>query len=128
MRQHYSGFSLFGLVVLVACDPGAAAVSLSPTTWPAGELERYLEMGSARQPSPAGHEAQNIIIAGITTATAVRAGYEALLQGGSAVDAVLTTTLAEIALTTGSPVTLAGEMVLLYYEAATSRVHSMSAT
>jgi hypothetical protein len=35
------------------------------------------------------------------------------LQGGSAVDAVMTTTLTEIALTTGSPVTLAGEMVLL---------------
>ena len=34
----------------------------------------------------------------------------------------------EIALTTGSPVTLAGEMVMLYYDAATSRVHSMSAT
>ena len=94
---------------------------LSPELWPAGELETCLEIESARQPSPPGVEAENVMVAGITRATAVRAGYEALVQGGSAVDAVMTTTLTEIALTTGSPVTLAGEMVMLYYEAATIR-------
>ncbi len=128
MREPIFALSLLGLVAWVACDPGGGAVSLSPETWPAGELDAYLELESARQPSPPSVEADNVMVAGITSATAVRAGYEALVQGGSAVDAVMTTTLTEIALTTGSPVTLAGEMVMLYYEAATSRVHSMSAT
>ena len=128
MRARQTTLSLFGLVALVACDPGGGAVSLSPVGWPAGELEAYTQMGQVRQSSPPGIEADDIIVAGITSALAVRAGYEALLKGGSAVDAVMTTTLTEIVLTTGSPVTLAGEMVMLYYEAATSRVHSMSAT
>ncbi len=128
MRVRASALSLFGLVALVACDPGGEAVSLSPEFWPAGELETYLELGSVRQLSPPGVQAENIMVAGITTATSVRAGYEALLQGGSAVDAVMTTALTEIALTTGGPVTLAGEMVMVYFEAATGGVHSMSAT
>ncbi len=128
MKERLFSVSLFGLVALVACDPGGEAVSLSPEGWPKGELETYLELGSARQTNPPAVEADNRMIAGITTATSVRAGYEALLQGGSAVDAVMTTALTEIALTTGGPVTLAGEMVMLYYEAATGGVHSMRAT
>ena len=128
MRERMSVLSLVGLVALVACDPGGEAFSLSPALWPDGELEMYLELEGTRQDRPPAVEARNVMVAGITSAPAVRAGYEALLQGGSAVDAVMTTTLTEIALTTGSPVTLAGEMVLMYYEAATAQVHSMSAT
>jgi gamma-glutamyltranspeptidase/glutathione hydrolase len=128
MRQRASAFSLLGLVALVACDPGGEALSLSPALWPEGELQTYLELESTRQLEPPAVMADNVMMAAITSATAARAGYEALLQGGSAVDAVMTTTLTEIALSTGGPVTLAGEMVLLYYEAATAEVHAMSAT
>lgn len=103
-------------------------VDLSPASWEAGDLDRFRELqmtfGEAQQLV----ESDESMIAGITAALAVRAGQEALSQGGSAADAAMTTTLAEIVLTAGSSVTLAGEMVMLYYEAASGQVHSMSAT
>ena len=52
MKERLFSVSLFGLVALVAYDPGGEAVSLSPEGWPKGELETYLELGSARQTQP----------------------------------------------------------------------------
>jgi gamma-glutamyltranspeptidase / glutathione hydrolase len=58
---------------------------------------------------------------------AVAAGVRALQAGGTAADAVLTTALANIVLHAGQSVSFTGFMNLVYYEAASGRVHSMNA-
>lgn len=101
--------------------------TLSPTAWPAGDvaaaLQRTAETG---KPKPVA-EGTKGMVTGTTGAFAVRAGREALRQGGSAIDAALTTSLTQIALAAGSWVSYAGFMNLIYYDAATKTVHSMNA-
>ncbi|RKS88641.1 gamma-glutamyltranspeptidase/glutathione hydrolase [Sphingosinicella microcystinivorans] len=58
---------------------------------------------------------------------AARAGLEALKQGGSAVDAAMTTALTQIALTAGAPVSYFGIQSLVYYEAKTEKIYTMNA-
>jgi len=72
-------------------------------------------------------EGEEALIVGTTGAAAVRAGYEALLQGGSAVDAALTTSLAQIALAGGSWVSYAGLFSMVVYDAETGEVHALNA-
>ena len=72
-------------------------------------------------------EGRHGMVVGTTGAPAVRAGLEALRQGGSAVDAALTTSLMQIALAAGSWVSYAGFMTLVHYDAATGRVEAMNA-
>jgi gamma-glutamyltranspeptidase/glutathione hydrolase len=60
-------------------------------------------------------------------ALAARAGLEALKQGGSAIDAAMTTALAQVALTAGAPISYFGIMSLVYFEAKTGKVHTMNA-
>ena len=76
MGQRASAFSLLGLVVSVACDPSGEALSLSPALWPEGELQTYLELESTRQLEPPAVTVDNVMMAAMTSATAVRAGYE----------------------------------------------------
>ncbi|MFV1988563.1 MAG: gamma-glutamyltransferase, partial [Gemmatimonadota bacterium] len=119
--------------LFMACAPSdpvseAGPTDLSPASWGGAQLERFRALQATYGEPQALVESERAMIVGITAALAVRSGYEALRQGGSAADAALTTTFAEIVLTAGSSVTYAGEMVMLYYEAATGRVHSMSAT
>lgn len=68
-----------------------------------------------------------MMIVGTTGASAVRAGFEALKQGGSAVDAALTTALTQIALAGGGWVSYAGLFTMVVYEAESGKVHSLSA-
>ncbi|MDH3733270.1 MAG: gamma-glutamyltransferase [Gemmatimonadota bacterium] len=117
-----------GTVACAGSDRADQDVDLSPASWAAGELETFQRLQETYGEAAPQLETDSAMIAGITAALAVRSGYEALRQGGSAADAALTTTFAEIVLTAGSSVTYAGEMVMLYYEAEAGRVHSMSAT
>lgn len=57
----------------------------------------------------------------------MRAGLDALRQGGSAVDAALTTAIAQVTLAAGSWVSFAGILTLVCYDAASGRVHSLNA-
>lgn len=56
---------------------------------------------------------------------AARAGLAALERGGNAMDAALTTALAQVAVTAGAPVSYFGIMSLVYYEARTREVHTL---
>jgi gamma-glutamyltranspeptidase/glutathione hydrolase len=67
------------------------------------------------------------MVIGTTGAPAVRAGLEVLREGGSAVDAALTTALAQIALAAGSWVSYAGFMTFIHFDASTGRVDAMNA-
>lgn len=121
--------ALLGGVLLAGPSTPAPAqqVDLSPARWSPAERQLFdsLTRHWAR-PIPLARGARGII-AGTSAAAAVRAGLEALRQGGSAIDAALTHALADIVLMAGCCVTHAGFMTLVYYEAATGRVHSMNA-
>ena len=67
------------------------------------------------------------MVVGTTGRLAVEAGYEALAQGGSAMDAALTTALTQVALSAGAWVSYAGLMTLVVYDAETGEVHSLNA-
>ena len=67
------------------------------------------------------------MVVGTTGAVAVRAGVEALRQGGSAIDSVCTTALAQIALIGGSATSYAGIFHLIYHEKKTARTYALNA-
>ena len=104
------------------------SVALSPSLWPEGELEQYTKLNQTYdQPHPLGEGRKGMVV-GTSSALAVRAGVEALKQGGSAADAVMTTALTQITVGVGAAVSFAGAMVMTYYDASTGTVHSMNAS
>jgi gamma-glutamyltranspeptidase/glutathione hydrolase len=110
-------------------DSGLAAgsVDLSPARWDEGELERLSELTNVfRRPKPL-VTGRRGLISGTVEPLAVRSGLEALKQGGSAVDAALTASLAQIALLGGSTISYAGVLTMVYYDAATGEVHALDA-
>jgi gamma-glutamyltranspeptidase/glutathione hydrolase len=100
---------------------------LSPAVWPEGELEKYakLNLQSGVPKSPV--EASNGMVVGTFGPLAIRAGVEALKKGGNAVDAALTTSLAQVCLLAGSNVSFAGIIFMVYYDAKTGKTYSMDA-
>jgi gamma-glutamyltranspeptidase / glutathione hydrolase len=100
---------------------------MSPETWPPGELEKYWRLQREYgRPNPA-VESSKGMVAVTTNAFAARIGLEALQQGGSAADAALATSLAQIALDAGSVTSYAGVMAMVYYDAASKKVYSLNA-
>ncbi len=98
------------------------AVDLSPASWPEGDLEFYSELQRR-----AGHpkelaEGFDGMVVGTTGPLAVRAGLEALRQGGSAADAAIVTALSQVTLAAGSWVSYGGVFTMLYYDAGRRRV------
>ena len=89
----------------------ASGVDLSPAGWPDGELDRYSKLSLVYgQPKPP-VEADHRMVVGNMCPLAARAGVEALRQGGTAADAALTTSLAQVCLHAGSIVSYAGVCV-----------------
>ncbi|MCK7502841.1 MAG: gamma-glutamyltransferase family protein, partial [Desulfobacterales bacterium] len=70
---------------------------------------------------------KNGVIAGTSSAAAERAGLEALRQGGSAADAAIATSLAQIVLAMGSVVSYAGILSMVYYDAGSGTFHYLNA-
>src|SRR5690349_16747737 len=79
-------------------------VNLSPAHWPAGDFQRYVEAQSVDRTTAGGARGKNGAVTVAYNGLAARAGLEALKQGGSAVDAALTTALTQVALTAGAPI------------------------
>lgn len=67
------------------------------------------------------------MIISTTAPTAIRSGLEAMKQGGTAADAVLTTALAQIAICAGCWVSYAGRMTAMYFHAKSGRLHALNA-
>src|SRR5262245_5099768 len=104
-----------------------AGVRMSPEAWPPGELEKYWRLqGDYQRPHPAVESSKGIIAVSHDGFSA-RVGLEALQQGGSAADAALATSLAQIALEAGSAVSYAGILAMVYYDAASKKVYSLNA-
>ncbi|MDX1395373.1 MAG: gamma-glutamyltransferase [Gemmatimonadota bacterium] len=119
-------------IVVVVGSLGAASVlrapfaDLSPTTWQA-EYDRYLAAQLVDRTNAGVATGSGGAVTVAYNGLAARAGLEALIQGGNAMDAALTAGLAQVALTAGAPVSYFGIMSLVYYDAATGRVHTMNA-
>jgi gamma-glutamyltranspeptidase/glutathione hydrolase len=67
------------------------------------------------------------MVAGTIGPLAIRSGVEVLKKGGNAVDAALTTSLAQVSLLAGSNVSFAGIIYMVYYDAKTGKTYSMNA-
>jgi gamma-glutamyltranspeptidase/glutathione hydrolase len=100
---------------------------LSPKKWRAGDLEIYNWLDKQFGLQNVLAEGANGVIAGTTSAAAERAGLEVLRQGGSAADAVLATSLAQITLAMGSWVSYAGILTMVYFDAGSGRFYNLNA-
>jgi gamma-glutamyltranspeptidase/glutathione hydrolase len=118
-------------LVLLPCivlAQGNRTIAGSPSTWP--DQSRYLALemrtgpGIPLQTKP--HSGKAMIV-GETNPFAVHAGLETLKRGGSAADAVLTASLAQIALNAGATVSYAGILTAVYYDANSGKVYSLNA-
>ncbi len=99
-----------------------------PAPWPAEEVARYLKLEGTRRASEPPAVASKAMIVGTTNPFAIHAGLEVMKRGGNAVDAALTTSLAQIALNAGAAVSYAGMLTAVYYDASSGRVHTLNAS
>ncbi len=102
-------------------------IDLSPAQWDPAEIEKYNQLEQQFGRENVLFEGKNAIITGTTTPSAQRAGLEALRRGGNAMDAALATSLTNIALSAGAPVSYAGAMELIYYDAGKDQYYSLNA-
>ncbi len=108
-------------------NDAATAVNLSPAQWPAGEWDKYIEIEKTERPGNPEAIGNMGAVSGSYHGLAQRAGFEALLQGGSSVDAAMTTAMAQIALGAGAGISYFGIMGMVHYDAASGEAVSMNA-
>lgn len=102
-------------------------IDLTSSSWNPGEREHFLAAQSATRTSAGSATGTHGAVTVAYGAYAARAGLEALKQGGSAVDAAMSTALAQVALTAGAPISYFGIMSLVYHDAKTRQTHTMNA-
>ena len=115
------------IVAVLASSCGASKPDLSPKKWGSCELQVYNWLNRQFGLQNVLAEGRNGVIAGTTSASAQRAGLEAMRQGGSAVDAALTTALTQISLAMGSWVSYAGIFTMLFYDAESGQFYNLNA-
>lgn len=101
-----------------------AAIDLSPAKW--SDREALEELNAFFGTDKPMAEGEHGVISGTTGPQAVRAGLEALRQGGTAADAVIATALTQISLAGGAWVSYAGIFNLVYYEAESGEVFNVN--
>jgi len=96
-------------------DDLPAGGSVDPTTWDGDEVRRYLSLGIDRPDSDgASGTGTTAMVVGSTGPFAQLAGRKVLEAGGSATDAVIATSLTQIALAAGSWVSYAGVFAMVH--------------
>ena len=105
----------------------ALEIDLSPALWDEETLNAYFERNEKMGDADILAVGENGVIAATTGAPAILAGLRALEQGGGAIDALLTTSLAQIALASGCWVSYGGIFELVYYDAASGEVYNLNA-
>src|SRR5262249_34837124 len=114
--------------VVTASQPRKSrGVRMSPETWPPGEVGKDWRFQSDHgRPHPTVEKAKGMV-AVTHDAFSARIGLEALQQGGSAADAALATSLAQVALDAGAVTSYAGILTMVYYDSASKKVYSLNA-
>jgi gamma-glutamyltranspeptidase/glutathione hydrolase len=100
----------------------AGQVDYAISRWKRGE-----EKAHKRSTLPINPEGTTGLIAATTGGLALEAGLAVLKEGGSAVDAAITTALCEIVHVGGSYVSFAGPMMLVYFDSQSGKVHYLDA-
>src|SRR5262245_30783152 len=91
-------------------------------------LAFFLGLSShALSQQPALAEGRNGVVVGTTGPMAVHAGLEILKKGGSAADAALATSLAQVVECAGAYVSHAGILSMVYFDAATGNISFLNA-
>lgn len=106
---------------------GVSAIDLTSASWGEGERDKFIAAQGIDRTTAGAARGKNGAVTVAYGAYAARAGLEALKQGGNAIDAAMTTALAQVTLTGGAPISFFGIMSLVYYEAKTGKVHTMNA-
>jgi gamma-glutamyltranspeptidase/glutathione hydrolase len=115
------------LLLVSMTQAQAPPVDLTPRAWGKGEPQLFDSLTKNWvRPVPMAEGTRGVISA-TSGAAAARAGLEALKRGGTAIDAALTHAMADVVLLSACCVSHAGFMTLVYYEAASGKVHSMNA-
>ncbi len=103
------------------------AVDLSPAGWPPGVWEEYLALEEEHFPGNPLAVGSQGAVTGSYHPLAQRAGLEALRQGGSSVDAAMTTSLTQIALGAGAVISYFGILSMVHYDAANDEIVTLNA-
>src|SRR5262245_44989800 len=102
-------------------------VNLSPSVWPKGEYAKFLNAQDVDRTEAGVATGRNGAVTVAYNGIAARAGLEALVQGGNAIDAALTAAVTQVAVTAGAPISYFVILSLVYYDASTGRVHTINA-
>lgn len=106
---------------------GSERDPLDPTGWDSDLVTRALDPCEIQWDPESAAGSGRAVLVGSTGPFATLAGRHALVAGGSATDAVLTTAFTQIALALGSWVSYAGLFGMLHYDAATASTSTVSA-
>ncbi|MGO4879932.1 MAG: gamma-glutamyltransferase [Bryobacteraceae bacterium] len=106
----------------------AFAADLSPAKWLAEERSRAERQEQTVFPPKARLiEGRSALVTATLSPIAIRAGIEALKQGGAAADAAATIALTQVTTALGSYVSYAGILQLIYYDSHTRKLYSLDA-
>jgi gamma-glutamyltranspeptidase / glutathione hydrolase len=106
----------------------ALAVHLSPTTWPPAEKSQAEHQEQTVFPQKVRSvEGRSALVTATLAPIAIRAGIEALKQGGTAADAASTIALTQVTTALGSYISYAGILQLIYYDSHTRKLYSLDA-
>jgi len=108
--------------------PATPAVEpdLGPNAWTAWERQAYSKLQHGFNLPSSLAKSERGMISGTSAALAVHAGLKALDAGGNAMDAALTTALAQVVLNAGCWNSYAGILNLVYYDAKTGEVTTLN--
>ncbi len=113
--------------VLGLCALVSVGFAQAPSTWPAAEYKRYVELNGKFGQPKLQVIAKTAMIAATTGPLAIHSGLKVLEMGGSAVDAAAAISLAQIVLSGGSWNSFAGIFNMVYYDAKTKKVYCLNA-
>jgi gamma-glutamyltranspeptidase/glutathione hydrolase len=115
-------------ILALASATFSKAADLSPAHWPSEDRARVEAL--EQQPFPPTTrlvEGKSALVTATMSPIAVRAGIEALKQGGTAADAAAVVALTQVTTALGSYVSYAGGAQLVYFDAKSHKVYSMNA-
>jgi gamma-glutamyltranspeptidase / glutathione hydrolase len=128
LQKKVSSFVMCMLLVSQSGFCADVAPSLSPSRWNPSEKTQAEQSEMMPWPPQAKIiEGQNGLVAATMSPIAVRAGVEALRQGGTAADAAAAVALTQITTALGSYVSYAGVLELVYCDAKSGKVSSLNA-
>lgn len=102
-------------------------MTLGPSVWPAADRKKYWKIQQSQLPGNPPARGHGGAVSTALNGLAARVGEEALRQGGSAVDAVMSAALAQIVLGGGAVISFFGILALMHYDAVSGEVTSLNA-